>query len=122
MKIYVAGKDLHRAKTVMDKLSEDGHEITYDWVASIGSGPTREKAISELEAVRRSDLFVYLWEPDQESARYEAGMAMGLKKIIVVSGKSDAFFFKLPNVHCVSSDDLIIEKVQELSRTHGQNE
>ena len=103
-----------RARKVMDELINEGHVITYDWVALIEGGPAKEKAIAETEAVRASDLLVYLWEADQESARYEAGMAMGLEKLVVVSGKSDAFFFQLENVHSVNSDELISEKVQEL--------
>lgn len=104
-----------RARPVMDKLIQDGHEITYDWIINMPGGPTKEKAIAELEAVRSSDLLVYLWESDQESARYEAGMAMGLRLPIVVSGNSAAFFFQIPDVYCVESDTLIPEKVAEIS-------
>ncbi len=114
MKIYVAGKDMKRARAVMDSLRTLGHQITYDWVASIAEGPKKEIAKIEAQAVRDSDLLVYLWELDQESARYEAGMAMGLEKPIIVSGKSDAFFFQLDNVHCVDSDELIPDKIEAL--------
>lgn len=114
MKIYVAGKDLVRARAVMDSLRNLGHQITYDWVASITEGPKKEIAKIEAQAVRDSDLLVYLWESDQESARYEAGMAMGLEKPIIVSGKSDAFFFQLDNVHGVDSDELIPGKIEAL--------
>lgn len=115
MKIYVAGNDLIRARSMMDTLKECGHVITYDWAEVIKTGPSKEKAIAEAQAVRDCDLLIFLWADNQESARYEAGMAMGLEKPVVVSGKSDAFFFQLPNVHPVASDDLIPEKVQELS-------
>ena len=105
---------MERARPVMDALIKVGHEITYDWIMNMPGGPTREKAILEWEAVRSSDLLVYLWESDQESARYEAGMAMGLQLPIVVSGNSDAFFFQIPNVYCVDSDEEIPQKVAEL--------
>ncbi len=95
-KIYVAGNDLRRARTVMDNLISSGHAITYDWVAKFDEGPTKQKAIEEAQAVRSSDVLVYLWAEGQESARYEAGMAMGLEKAVIVSGKSNAFFFQLP--------------------------
>jgi len=114
-KIYVAGKGLDRARIVIDMLKQAGHVVTYDWVAEIGSGPSKEKAVAELECVRLADVLVYLWETDQESARYEAGMAMGLGKTIVVSGRSDAFFFQLPHVHCVDSDERIIDKIHEIN-------
>jgi hypothetical protein len=114
MNIYVAGKNLERARLVMDTLKNAGHSIAYDWVEVINTGGSKEKAMNEAEAVRTSDALVYLWEPDQESARYEAGMAMSLGKLIVVSGKSDAFFFQLPTVYSVTSDELIIRKIQDL--------
>jgi len=117
MKIYVAGKAIERARTVMALLQEHGHTITYDWIATLSEGPTKEIAIMEADAVRSADLLVYLWESDQESARYEAGMAMGLEKPIVVSGNKEAFFFKLDNVHCVDSDEEIGAKVAEFCAT-----
>lgn len=116
MKIYVAGKNLDRARVVMDVLRKHGHEITYDWVNPYSEENPKEKAREEREGVRDADLLVYLWEPDQESARYEAGMAMGLGKPIVVSGKSDAFFFNLPNIFCVDSDNEIVSAVGKEKR------
>ena len=113
--IYVAGKDMVRARKVMSALRDTGHEIIYDWVALFNTGPSPEKARAEWEGVRNADILVYLWEPDQESARYEAGMAMGLEKILIVSGKADAFFFQLPHVHVVSSDDEIPKKLKEFN-------
>lgn len=114
-KIYVAGKNLSRARAVIDALKQLGHVITYDWVTVIETGPSKEKAMKELEGVRLADVLVYLWENNQESARYEAGMAMGLGKTIVVSGKSDAFFFQLPDVHCVDSDDQIATSLKRIT-------
>jgi hypothetical protein len=115
VKIYVAGKNMERAQLVMNALIAAGHHITYDWIAHMPGGPTKEKAIAEWEAVRSSDLLVYLWESDQESARYEAGMAMGLQLPIVVSGNSSAFFFQIPGVHCVGSDTDIPKKIRQLT-------
>lgn len=113
MKIYVAGKAIERAQKMMDLLKESGYEISYDWVATLGEGPIKEIADKEADAVRAADLLVYLWEDNQESARYEAGMAMGLGKPIVVSG-GNAFFFQLDTVHQVNSDSEIVAKVEEL--------
>ncbi len=110
MKIYVAGKNLERAQKVMDNLKENGHEITFDWITGIeNEKDPPQKAREEREAVKESDLLVYLWEDDQESARYEAGMAMGLHKPIIVSGfNKKLFFLSLPEVISVSSDNEII--------------
>lgn len=106
---------MNRAQAVMKDLIAGGHSITYDWVSQMPTGPTAEKALNEANAVREADILVYLWETNQESARYEAGMAMGLEKKIVVSGNSDAFFFQLPNIHCLESDKDILQKVNELA-------
>lgn len=109
--IYVAGKDIERAKRVMYALQEAGHTIIYDWATDYSDENPAEKAAAERGSVRAADVLVYLWEPDQESARYETGMAMGLGKLVVVSGNMDAFFFLLPEVHCVQSDEQIIEAI-----------
>ena len=115
-KIYVAGKNLERARNTMDTLIENGHSITFDWVKDIenNENPT-QKAIDEREAVKNADVLVYLWEVDQESARYEAGMAMGLHKKIIISGFSKKpFFTSLPEIISVSSDDEIIFALNNL--------
>lgn len=108
---------MERARPVMDALIQAGHLITYDWITNMPGGPTKDKAVAEWEAVRASEILVYLWESDQESARYEAGMAMGLQLPIVVSGNSSAFFFQIPNVHRVDSDEHIVDKVRELDKS-----
>lgn len=113
-RIYVAGKKLTRARLLMNVLRGCGHEITYDWATSFSDDNPNEKAVEELKAVRRADLVVYLWELGQESARYEAGMAMGLGKPIIVSGGPDSFFFKLPDVFCVERDDQIIGVIDDI--------
>lgn len=115
MKIYVAGNNLERARTVMDKLIEGGHEITYDWVSVIeDKSDMLKKSLDERKAVQDSDILVYLWAPDQESARYEAGMAMGLNKKIILSGYPKdklSFFTSLPEVVHVDSDDSIYDVI-----------
>lgn len=117
-KIYVAGKDIERARKVMEALEKNGHLIAFDWVDDWlndkNSKGTAKLAIAEYKAVKDSDGLVYLWEPDQESARYEAGMAMALDIPIVVSGNREAFFFQLSNVHVVDSDESVIKKINEL--------
>jgi len=115
VKIYVAGKDLERARQVMEQLKNAGHYITYDWVAHINDRSNMtQKAIDERQAIIDCDALVYLWEEDQESARYEAGMAMGLNKKVVVSGKDNAHFFTLPNVVVANSDDDVVDALIEV--------
>ncbi len=120
MKIYVAGNNLKRARAVMDDLIARGHIITFDWVSDIknNTNPLQkvQKIIAEREAVKEADALVLLWAPDQESARYEAGMAMGLHKPIVVSEftKKEKWFTLLPEVVSVDSDKDIITALELL--------
>ncbi|MEO5646691.1 MAG: hypothetical protein ABIO57_00470 [Candidatus Paceibacterota bacterium] len=61
MKIYVAGKNLERARKVMDMLIEHGHTITFDWVNDIYNEESpNEKAVMERDAIKEADLLVYL--------------------------------------------------------------
>lgn len=96
----------------MDSLRSHGHEIVYDWTVSYSDNDTPEKAIIERDAIKTADLLVLLWHPDAESARYEAGMAMGLGKQIIVSEGPDSFFFHLPGIISVSTDDDIIGAIR----------
>lgn len=116
-KIYVAGNEIERAGLVMDGLRSRGHTITFDWIPGIKEQTDEnkiERALLEREGIREADILVYLWKENQESARFEAGMAMGLKKPIIVSSDHKAFFFSLPEIVQVSSDDEIVEAIKRL--------
>ena len=112
--IYVASKKIDRAKMVMDTLRSRGHAITYDWTIDFKEEISAEKALAEKNGIIACDILIYLWHPEAESARYEAGMAMGLGKPVIVSGKSDSFFFQLPNIFCVDFDEQIVEVVENV--------
>jgi nucleoside 2-deoxyribosyltransferase len=122
-KIYVAGLNLERARAVMNKLRASGHTVTYDWVADYDRGSQYvedhqlEAAIAEREAVRAADVLVYLWEQGQESARYEAGMALGRGIPVIAVGEHEAFFYSLPEVQRAASDDEIIDVLRSLDDT-----
>lgn len=113
-KIYVASNEVARAKKVMEELLAAGHIITFDWTTDIEKQTDEDKInkpLKEREAVRECDVLVYLWKANQESARFEAGMAMGLgKKVIAVTGHQ-AWFFALPEVIQVDSDDQILQAI-----------
>ncbi len=102
----------------MEMLVQNGHIITFDWLTGIENEKDEEliqKAINEREGVKKADILVYLWESDQESARYEAGMAMGLHKPIIVSGfRKKLFFLGLPEVISVKDDNEIITALKNL--------
>ncbi len=110
-KVYVASNNVKRAQTIMGLLKENGHSISFDWTINIEKKllQNAEKAIIERDAIRNSDVLVYLWDKNQESARYEAGIAMGLGKKVIVSGGHKSFFFQLPEVIFVENDNKIIK-------------
>lgn len=110
-KVYVASKKINRAVKVMNELRSSGHHITHDWTVDYNEDNLAHKAVAELRGIRDADVFVCLWESDAESARYEAGMAMGFEKKIIVSGGPDSFFFNLPNTYSVASDEEIIKMI-----------
>lgn len=95
----------------MDALRSRGHEIVYDWTENFSEQDVARKAIAERDAIRRADTLILLWHPDAESARYEAGMAMGLGKRVIVAGAPDSFFYSLPGITRVRADDEIVNVV-----------
>jgi len=116
-KIYVASNEVPRARKVMKELVDAGHTITFDWTIDIENQPEQDKpakALKEREAVRECDILVYLWKDNQESTRFEAGMAMGLRKKIVAVTDHKAWFFALPEVVQVDSDDRIISAISAI--------
>lgn len=116
-KIYVAANEVARAQAVMKSLIDAGHTITFDWTIDIGPNEQEDKpikALKEREAVRDCDILVYLWKDNQESARIEAGMAMGLRKPVVVVTDHQAWFFSLPEVVQIATDDAIVETVNKI--------
>lgn len=112
--VYVAGKNIERARRVMNLLREAGYAITFDWLLDIENeiNPV-QKALDEREGVLQAEVLVYLWEPDQESARYEAGMAMGARKRIIISGNHSSWFFSLPEVTHVLTDEEILQTLSK---------
>lgn len=113
-RIYVASNEVDRARKVMGELVVAGHTIIFDWTTDIEIETEQDhigKPLKEREAVRECDVFVYLWKDNQESARFEAGMAMGLRKKIVAVTDHKAWFFALPEVIQVDSDDKILSAI-----------
>jgi hypothetical protein len=110
-KIYVASKKIPRAREVMKMIREAGYEITFDWATDYHEDNWDEYAQKEREGIQKCDIFVYLWCEDAKSARYEAGMAMGLNKLVIASEAPDSFFYHLPNVVRIQSDSEIVNTI-----------
>lgn len=114
-RIYVAGNEVERARKVMKGLAAAGHTITFDWTTDIEGETAQDKVgkpLKEREAIIECDALVYLWKDNQESARFEVGMAMGLKKKIIVVTNHQAWFFALPEVIQVNSDSQILAAIE----------
>ena len=117
-KIYVASNEIMRAKKIMKDLVEAGHTITFDWTIGIDKQTEQDKIdkpLKEREAVRECDLLIYLHKDDQESARFEAGMAMGLRKKIIAVTSHQAWFFALPEIIRIDSDEQILSAITDLA-------
>lgn len=113
--IYVAGRNISRTEEVIRALVAAGHTIADDWTVHYREDDGAARAAREVQAIRTADLLIYLWEPKGESSCYEAGMAMGLgKPVIVVASGHNSFFFQLPNVYCVGDDKAIAGAIAAL--------
>lgn len=108
MKLYIAGKNLARASRVGEELQCAGCIIPCNWYDNYTDDETNFSPADEVAAIRAADALIYLWEADQESARYEAGMAIALGKPIIVVYKAPSWFLRLPQVRAVASDDEIM--------------
>lgn len=60
-------------------------------------------------------MYLYICEPDQESARYEVGMAMALDKPIIVVHNEQPWFLTLPHVVVVRDDSEIIDVLKNIA-------
>lgn len=96
-----------------DELNRNGIETPCRWWEDL----SRYTPEQELNFLAESDALVYLWAADQESARFEAGMAMALTKpIVAVLQHQPAWFLTLPNVHPVLSDADVLAALQRVRR------
>ena len=93
---YVAGSSKGRLdffRPLIERMNEKGLRV-YDWTRDPGwdrePTPTvlREAAFRDLEAIRKSHIFVYVVTPEKsEGAATELGYAMGREKKIVIVGE-----------------------------------
>ena len=112
--IYLAGKNLDRANRVAKILEDSGYSIPCNWYYNYKDDETNFSPEDEVQAVRSADVLVYLWESDQESARYDVGMAIALGKPVVVVHDTPKWFLQLSNIHAVSRDEDIIKALSEV--------
>ncbi len=120
-KFYVATtiSNADQAKIVSRRLSDFGHELTYDWtVHGRVSDPKlmEEIAIKEINGVIEADVLVALW-PAQRGTHIELGAALATNKpiffIIPENFDADISFYNHPNVVKLDNLDKAIEVIHK---------
>jgi nucleoside 2-deoxyribosyltransferase len=101
MKIYVAGtsKRPELANEVMQRLQDEGHEVTFDWTIDIPNEDSMDaeelsqRASASIEAVRKADALVLLMTKEMRSvgAMIEVGVALGNGKNVLVAELEQGF-------------------------------
>lgn len=129
MRIYVASK-FENTKAVREAykvLQKDGHIITHDWTGETADGLSgdalalylRSCAEKDVEGVANGQGFLLLHHANVSGALTEMGIAIALKRFIVVidgrhPDKPSNIFFHLPTVHHVRD----IEQARILFNVH----
>jgi nucleoside 2-deoxyribosyltransferase len=124
-RVYVAGRtgDIENVRLAQQICREAKCEITFDWTGDDGeirssweAAPDRAQTLSERErkAVEDSDLVVLVWAVTDNGgpvgALLEVGMAMALKKRVIVVGPArESVFWYLPEVERVENLDALKE-------------
>jgi len=128
MKVYVATSftEAPLAKTVMEALEIDGHHITHNWTNENASGLQGDEltkyltrcALADVDGVERCDVLLLLNNPKCRGAYTELGMAIALKKQVIVVWNlvSPNIFFQVPGVSAVDSVGEAMELIQKWSK------
>jgi len=123
--VYVAGRtrDIDNVRLAQGICRDAGCTITFDWTGEDGEireswedAPDRAQTLSERErrAVADADLVVLVWAVSENGgpvgALLEVGMAMALKKRIIIVGPArESVFWYLPEVARVENLDALKE-------------
>lgn len=121
-KVYVAGgfEDKENVRDWMQRLTEEGFEITADWTLHRPLAPFIENidlckdfAKEDLEGVANCDIFIFKSEMAGSGAHSELGAAIVLGKRVFVVGekKNDKLFYFHPQVTRVDTLDEVLDKI-----------
>lgn len=120
-KFYVATTldNADQAKLVSRRLSDFGHELTYDWTVHgrvYDQDLKKEIAIKEVNGVLEADVLVMLW-PGQRGTHVEFGVALATNKpvffIVPPEFNIDISFYNHPNVLKFDNLDKAIEVIHK---------
>ena len=125
MKFYIATtlENAAQAREVATALKAAGHEQTYDWtrhgsVQAGGFHAIREAAMNEEKGVRDADIVVMLL-PGARGAHAELGMAIALKKWVIIYGRKETDFIQTGRTcafYCSPSVQRIVGPLPEAIR------
>jgi superfamily I DNA and RNA helicase len=110
VKVYVASKfeNTKAVREAYEALKQDGHTITHDWTGENADGLSgdylRSCAEKDVSGVAKGQGFLMLNHERIAGGNTELGIAIALKKFIVVidgkhPDKPSNIFFNLPDVH-----------------------
>lgn len=109
MKVYVAGNPRYSRRKIrefMRRLEDNGHTITYDWVANYNKNDFNAAAMNDRKGVLDADVLVLIDNPNGGYGMYtELGMCLAdpNKYAIVVRPYYEQIFYELPNCLRVSN-------------------
>jgi hypothetical protein len=137
MKIYVGAslEESATAKTIIIKLIDLGHTITYDWTKHgrvTDPALLKEYGQEEVEGVVTSDLF-FMYYPARLGTHVELGIAIALHKPVILlidinnprydqSKFEDKTFYYVDNVTKYYDLDQALNHVKQLNRLYVHNQ
>ncbi len=126
--VYVASKfeDRERARALIDRLKDAGITITHDWTHEDDTGMDaatratylRKCAEDDVEGAGVADIFIMLGHPHLRGALVEFGVALGAGALcfVVAPEAVDNIFFRLWQVHLLSTDEEAFDLVVACAR------
>lgn len=107
MKFYIAGRNSKRneIKRMQNALINEGHQITVDWTDDKFIRPYSEhKELSEkyaklsVDGVKQCDVFLIISDEAGMGMYVELGVAIALKKKVIVLGDKNSMFYFYPGI------------------------
>jgi nucleoside 2-deoxyribosyltransferase len=121
MRVYVAAHDRWAACHVASVLKSAGHSVVSTWhdedflpTSEHTRAECWEIAERDVNQVRESDAVVLVAGPDKYSGGkfVEAGIAIGLNKVVVVLGRRENMLLYYPPVTVADDVQGVLEKLQ----------
>lgn len=123
MKVYVASSlfNIKRTRQIMEKLKNDGFQITYDWTVHgkvDNEDECRNIAILEEQGVLCCDVFILVF-PGRTGSHIEFGLARASNKIIILLQEIETerkTFYYLPGIVRIKTEEELFSYLQQLKK------